>query len=219
VGAHGKGVDAERGLVRTGDLPTLCLDFTDTVGWRDSGHPTEGLEGFEDLVKWSGRKGILGREEGERMAEMARQDRRGAEDVLTQAKLLREAVYRIFRGAADGKRARADDLAVLNGFLGRSLSRMEVVQTESGYSWGWCSGESMDRMLYPIARSAGILLTSEDLVKVKMCANDQEGCGSLFVDSSKSRTRRWCDMKSCGNRAKFRTYYDRHMRTKVATVS
>jgi predicted RNA-binding Zn ribbon-like protein len=69
-------------------------------------------------------------------------------------------------------------------------------------------------MLYPIANSAAMLLTSEDLGRVRECANEEEGCGSLFLDCSKSQSRRWCSMESCGNRAKFKTYYDRHLRTK-----
>jgi len=36
-----------------------------------------------------------------------------------------------------------------------------------------------------------------------------EGCGWLFFDTSKNRSRRWCAMEDCGNRAKARRHYRR----------
>lgn len=44
--------------------------------------------------------------------------------------------------------------------------------------------------------------------RVKACAN--EDCRWLFYDRSRSRTRRWCDMKACGNIVKARAYRRRH---------
>jgi predicted RNA-binding Zn ribbon-like protein len=51
------------------------------------------------------------------------------------------------------------------------------------------------------------LLTSEELVLVRECA--AEDCGWLFLDKTKNHRRRWCDMKTCGNRDKARRYYER----------
>jgi predicted RNA-binding Zn ribbon-like protein len=48
---------------------------------------------------------------------------------------------------------------------------------------------------------------NDELGKVKKCADTD--CGWLFLDMSRNRSRRWCDMKSCGNRAKARRYYKR----------
>jgi predicted RNA-binding Zn ribbon-like protein len=42
---------------------------------------------------------------------------------------------------------------------------------------------------------------------VRVCA--AEDCGWLFLDTSKNHTRRWCSMKSCGNRAKARRHYNK----------
>ena len=48
-------------------------------------------------------------------------------------------------------------------------------------------------------------------MRVKEC--DNETCRWLFVDMSKNRSRRWCDMKDCGNRAKARRHYRRTRRS------
>ena len=198
------------------DSPSLelCLEFTDTIDWRTSEHAKDTIERYSDLLAWSRRKGLLAAEEAERLGRLVvgKQE----EAVLAEARGLRESVYRIFSAAAHGRKADSGDIKVLNENLRRALERMEVRPGGEGYYWGWREGESPDMMLLPIARSAADLLTSEDLARVKECANEEEGCGSLFLDGSKSQSRKWCSMKSCGNRMKFRTYYDKHVRAKSA---
>jgi predicted RNA-binding Zn ribbon-like protein len=62
--------------------------------------------------------------------------------------------------------------------------------------------------LYPIVKSAADLLVSAQLDRIRVCADPQ--CGWLFLDSSRNRSRRWCSMDTCGNRAKARRFYKRH---------
>jgi predicted RNA-binding Zn ribbon-like protein len=45
---------------------------------------------------------------------------------------------------------------------------------------------------------------------VRECGGDH--CGWLFLDETKNRSRRWCEMSVCGNRAKARRHYDRNRR-------
>ncbi|MGW5559426.1 CGNR zinc finger domain-containing protein [Micromonospora sp. NPDC003944] len=45
-----------------------------------------------------------------------------------------------------------------------------------------------------------------------MAAGDGEGCGWLFLDSTRNHSRRWCDPLDCGNRARVRAYVQRHRR-------
>jgi predicted RNA-binding Zn ribbon-like protein len=39
---------------------------------------------------------------------------------------------------------------------------------------------------------------------VRLCAD--ASCAWLFLDTTRNRTRRWCDMKECGNRNKVRRF-------------
>lgn len=189
----------------------LCLEFTDTLDWRTSDHAKDTIATYGDLLSWSVRKRVLEDDEARRLAVLA--EGRRAEDVVSEARTLREAIYRLFLAAAHGKKGDPGDVSTLNGFLGRALAKRELQVAEGGYTWGWCGEDSMDKMLYPVAESAAELLTSDDLRRVKECANQEQGCGSLFIDASKSQSRRWCSMKSCGNRSKFRTYYQKHVKT------
>ena len=188
----------------------LCLDFTDSVDWRTSSHAEDQLVSYPKLLEWSRRHHILDAKQETTLSKGTTKD--DSERVLADAIRLREAIYRIFSAIAHKKKAEAKDLGILNEYLARGLPRLRVAASEEFYGWDWSGTISPDMMIYPIASSAASLLTSDDISRIRECANEEEGCGSLFLDGSKSQTRRWCSMKSCGNRSKFRAYYDRHMR-------
>jgi predicted RNA-binding Zn ribbon-like protein len=44
--------------------------------------------------------------------------------------------------------------------------------------------------------------------RLKACPDDS--CGWAFYDRSRNRSRTWCSMSACGNRAKARSYRARH---------
>jgi predicted RNA-binding Zn ribbon-like protein len=74
---------------------------------------------------------------------------------------------------------------------------------EGGFVWAWSADEGpIEAILGPIALSALTLLTQSDLSRIKQCQGDH--CGWLFFDTTKNRSRRWCEMEVCGNRAKQR---------------
>ncbi len=60
-------------------------------------------------------------------------------------------------------------------------------------------------LLAPVLWSAADLLAGAHKTRIRECANAE--CLWLFLDESKGGTRRWCDMASCGNRAKARRHY------------
>jgi predicted RNA-binding Zn ribbon-like protein len=188
----------------------LCLDFTDTVDWRTSSHASDTLQNYADLVDWGQKKGVIDAQESRKLHAIAKTDRGTVDEVLSRAKTLREAIYRIFSAIAHNRGVGANDIDVLNEYLGRAMAQMEVQVTDAGYRLGWCTEELPDKVLYPVAKSAAELLTSDYLGRVRECANEEEGCGSLFLDYSRSKSRKWCSMDSCGNKIKTRAYYARH---------
>lgn len=187
----------------------LCLDFANTLNNRISSTPRELLNSYDDLVHWSREAGILSENDAQRLRAKARQRPEEAERVLRQTIELREAMYRIFSAHVSDTEADERDLATLNTTLTQAMARASVHSNGlQGFVWDWDGSHehvALDRMLWSIARSMAELLTSEALESVRMCAADD--CGWLFLDTSKNHSRRWCDMKSCGNRAKARKYY------------
>ena len=67
---------------------------------------------------------------------------------------------------------------------------------------------ALDQVLWPVAQSAAELLVQGSLERIRECPG-QGTCGWLFLDLSKNASRRWCDMRVCGNRAKARRHYAR----------
>jgi predicted RNA-binding Zn ribbon-like protein len=185
-----------------------CLDFANTVDWHASDHPVERLFTYLDLVTWSVGAGFLPKSHARQLIQKAAGFPRGASNVLSRAIALRESIYSIFSAVAGGSQPGADALGVLNGSLARTWAA-GVVPTIDGFAWDWIGrDDALDRLLWPIAHSAADLLVSGDLRRVGKCADDR-GCGWLFLDTSRNHSRRWCDMKDCGNRAKARGYQRR----------
>lgn len=186
----------------------LSLDFVNTVDWRTGDHPEECLTSYADLVAWSEHAGALTHRQAQRLLTEAARRPAEAQAVLERAVRLREATYHMFLAISRGRSQSAADLAAFNAELSSLLARSKVIQTGEGFAWQWTAAEdALDRMLSPVMRDALDLLTSEELHRVGECPGD--GCGWLFLDTSRNRSRRWCAMEDCGNRAKARRHYQR----------
>jgi predicted RNA-binding Zn ribbon-like protein len=186
----------------------LCLDFANTANWHKSDQPVELLAEYADLVGWAGHTNIVNDDEAATLLRQAAYRPDEAEAVRQRAVALREAIYRIFVAIADNERPEVDDLELLNQELLPALSHARIVEADHGFTWDWADDrQTLDRMLWPVARSAAELLSSAQLNRARQCADDR--CGWLFLDMSRNRSRRWCSMDECGNRNKARNYYRR----------
>ena len=184
-----------------------CLAYANTLSWRGREAPLEELGDVGDLVRWAAGTAGLGAKvvdalEGWAPAHPA------AEALFAEAIALREAIYRIFHALACGEAVADPDLAALNRALAAAPPRHRVGPTYAGFGWQIEGARtSAPMLLAPVLWSAGDLLASDRRRRVRLCANEQ--CLWLFLDESKAGTRRWCDMASCGNRAKARRHYRR----------
>ena len=186
----------------------LCLDLANTLNDRPADPPRELLNSYGDLVNWGRQAGILTESEAARPVQFETCHAAEAASVLNRAIALREVIYRTFSAVASGRSPEEADLADLNAALAEALSLSRIVPKRGRFVWDSAGDQdSPDRMLCAVARSAGDLLTSEELDRVRIC--DGHDCLWLFMDTSRNRSRRWCDMKSCGNRAKARQHYQR----------
>ena len=187
----------------------LCLDFVNTVDPRHTPGRREYLDDYAALVAWGGHAGAIDTGQGERLREAAAGDPAGAERVLARAIRLREALYPLFSRAARGQPPGPDDLGVLQAELTRALPHLQVTWSPSGFTREWEQDSSaLDQVLWPVAWSASELLLHGPLDRIRECPG-QGNCGWLFLDLSKNASRRWCDMRVCGNRAKARRHYAR----------
>lgn len=181
----------------------LCLDFTNTVDRRPTDRPRELLGTYGDLLAWSRQSGILTPGETRRLGARAEGRREQAHRSLSRARKLRETLFQIFSATVKRRPAGAA-IAALSAelelaFRSPRLRRRRLVWDDDR--------EKLDFMLGPVVRSAVDLLCSPELDRVRLCA--AEDCDWLFLDESRNRSRQWCDMTVCGNRAKARRFYRR----------
>lgn len=185
----------------------LCLDFVNTLSDRTA-EPDEHLRTYGDLLEFARQAGALSNTEVAELAAQAEADPDYGERTTARAVRTREALYRIFRAIADESVPRDEDLESFNSVLVEGLAQARLIREGNSYRWSWAGDCScLERPLWQIAHSAADLLASGRLDRVRVC--DSETCQWLFLDESRNRSRRWCDMATCGNRAKARRHYER----------
>jgi len=189
----------------------LCLNFTNTVDNRKGDNRKELLTSYADLLQWAEEAGVLKARAAVQLQKMADEGPGQAKSVLRTAVQLREALYALFSAATQRRQILGRSLSILNAAAQRAVRQARIAERNHCFLWEFSSPESsLDSILWPVARSAADLLTSPELTNVRQCASTD--CAWLFLDTTKNHRRRWCEMKTCGNRAKARRYYQRQKR-------
>jgi predicted RNA-binding Zn ribbon-like protein len=113
-----------------------------------------------------------------------------AREVREAIRVLLRANNRIGAGVAEAS-------AVLERAARRSDLRV-------GFAGGALVFESTDRILAAIAAA----MADGSWTRLKACRSDT--CQFAFIDTSRNRSRQWCDMAVCGNREKARRFRSSH---------
>jgi predicted RNA-binding Zn ribbon-like protein len=109
---------------------------------------------------------------------------------------------------ASGRPALVEPVDSLSRAHARALARGRLEPFGKNFGWSWRAREApVEAVLGPISLSALTLLQRADLTRVKQCQGEK--CGWLFFDATKNKSRRWCEMEVCGNRAKQKRFGSR----------
>jgi len=187
-----------------------AVDFVNTLDNRPVPQQiTELLNNYVDLVDWAAQAEVISAAQRAQLLEAASKKGKAATRALNRAVELRECLFRIFSSVVAGAKPGERDLPTFNGYLAEANSHLQLKTWGKGFRLAWAEEQEapLDSVLWPIARSASELLTSDDLQYLREC--DDDTCRWMFVDRSKNHSRRWCDMKVCGNRVKARKFYRR----------
>lgn len=205
------------GVRRRPDLPFRfigghpALDLINTVDWTRHGAEDERMTDYDRFVEFAEGAGIIDEKSGRRLRRIAARDPDEAKRALHRAHAFRDALQRIVQsiivGSLDG-RARARAIDELNDVLESALAQLRLRVVGAAVVLQWTgSGEALESPLWPIAWSAAQLLASDERSQLRVCAAPD--CGWVYVDRSRNRLRRWCQMETCGNRAKAARRYAR----------
>jgi len=185
----------------------VALDFTNTVGNRGDA-PQEHFNAYADVVSWAETRGVIGRTQAKQLRQEADRDATAAAEALASVRALRESLYRALAAAASGRKPAAADLARINAAVGASFSGAHLRPHGGRLELRFVPEGGMPRLdepiTTPVVRAAIDVLTTDAIRRVRLCAD--RSCAWLFTDTTRSGTRRWCDMKVCGNRNKVRRF-------------
>jgi predicted RNA-binding Zn ribbon-like protein len=184
------------------------LDFVNTLDNRfsDAG-PEELLTCYADLTRFVRESGLSGMPPGNGPKHNAS----AAAKALRSARELRESLAAVLYSAGDADPDPRAIETLQRQYLSAERHR-ELSFRARRAAWKWAYAEKEAELpVWLLAKSAVELLTSDDMDRVRKC--DSTTCRWLFLDTSRNHSRRWCDMKICGNRMKARRFHHRHTGT------
>jgi predicted RNA-binding Zn ribbon-like protein len=186
----------------------VALDLVNTVDHRfGPPAPQERLVTYDDLLRFALQSEIL----TDRQAKKLRRNEASLDEretILQQVRYLREALAAVSYAQLDGQEPDAASLATLEDHFKQAAAHRHLVAENIQLAWNW-SGLSREIAApwWLLSQAAADLVLSDQSAHIRCCSS--ETCRWLFLDTSKNHTRRWCEMKTCGNRMKARRFHAR----------
>lgn len=176
----------------------LALDFCNTAGEHLAAQPTELLLDWESFLRWATQVGLIGSQSYFELI--------GHPEPLDEIILLREAIFRLGLAVAGVRPKSRGDLDSVRKRA--NAPRPNIDFSEKIGQWRPTPSQASEQICGLLATEALSLFCSPKAARIGICGG--ENCGWLFLDESRGKRRRWCDMNDCGSRAKARRYYEKH---------
>ncbi len=179
----------------------LWLEFVNTdAALKSPGGDT--LRDFDALVSWLNAQGSLDDERSDGIRRRAQLQPAAAAATLVDARRVRASLRQLAERGSGTERVRDDAMTEINRVLGRSAGTRRIERHAGGtYTRAFVTtGDAFAGLMIPIVESAAESLVAYELGRIRRCADVR--CYRVFVDATKNGLRRWCDMGTCGNRAK-----------------
>jgi predicted RNA-binding Zn ribbon-like protein len=166
----------------------------------ENGFPVERLPTLGDVLSWFVDRGVIHGEGADRLREQAAADPVGADRELIRIRAVRSALREVADAIVEHRPPQEAALDTVN----RALHARQVIELVPSYDG--CTvdhrhvGDPIDDALARLCDPLVQELTGGDPERIRICDNDT--CRWVFYDTSRTGRRRWCDMATCGNRAK-----------------
>jgi len=190
------------------DGGTLCLNFVNSVRNRFENPLYEFIVTPEDWLLWSHRTQICDASTEQQLRKYISENHDKTIRELKRIIRVRELLYRIFSNIVQKEPPLIEDIRFFNNELSFSFRFLNIEineKLEASPTWNYKENDLLYTLL-PIMKSAYELLTYGLKDHIKECSN----CGWLYLDKSKSNSRVWCNMKTCGNTIKIKKYYEKN---------
>ena len=181
----------------------LSLDFVNTVSWPGTGREHDWFDRPENVTLWAAEVHLIDdvvRHDFEES--MSREVARWARELQALRDIrgaLRDAISPLAHEGFPDRQS----IDRVNRLLDRAGRRRSIDPTS--LEWSWPAPANLTEMIDPVVWNAGDVLTRIDRSRLRYCPS----CDWLFHDTTRNRSRRWCDMRDCGSRDKALRYYHR----------
>lgn len=165
----------------------LALDLANTFSWRGTEREQDHLATATDILAWSRATGVIGSDFALSASER--------KNLVEQIHALREAIDNAGSAIVHGAEPPQSALDIIRNIAADALRNASLSGIPTGLHF-----TGTTRITGAVAWAALDLLRSDELSRLKQCP--PEDCRWLFIDRTKNRSRRWCEMATCGNRAK-----------------
>jgi predicted RNA-binding Zn ribbon-like protein len=162
----------------------------------------DALHDFDTFVAWLESAAVLDVERAQGIRRRALQQPAGAAATLVDARRVRTTLRVLAERGTAAPQVRFNALTEINRVLGRSAGTRRVeLRADGSYARAFVPvGDAFAGLMIPIVESAADAMILGELGRVRRCADSR--CPRVFFDRTKNGRRRWCDMATCGNRAK-----------------
>ncbi|SEQ69443.1 Putative stress-induced transcription regulator [Amphritea atlantica] len=172
-----------------------ALDFVNTVEDQDKRRDSSRISEWASFLGWAQVSYVFSEEQMNVLENEIQQT--DISTLLRNIHDLRETAYAALSGIASGEKQTDDALQKLEEGIRTALRNSSLKLKENSYIW-------VPDMVNPnwvidvLTLSIESLLRFHDISKLKECGR----CSWMFLNQGRGRGRRWCNMKTCGNRAK-----------------
>ncbi len=175
------------------------LAFVNTLEY-DRGRVKEHLPTLDLALSWLFEHDLLHRETREDLTTRIASDPMAGERALRRIGRVRGAIRELLVASVEHRPPAARSLAEVNRAL-RFHYVTYLVPAPDGVSLDHRhEGDPVEGALGRLAESVARELTQGRPERLRVCENPE--CRWIFVDTSHSGRRKWCDMRTCGNRVK-----------------
>lgn len=178
----------------------ISLDFINTVSWPGTTKEHDWLDQPENIIAWALEAGIIDEQVQDNLDRYLRDC---LKEEVNHVHDIRKKLRRVLKPFAYDKQPRVSAIEALNNLL-HQASRYRCIDP-NGYQWMWKPPKTLTEIINPVIWNTAHVLTNLDHARIGHCPS----CHWLFYDTTRNRSRKWCDMEDCGSRHKALRYYHR----------
>lgn len=182
----------------------VLLDFLNTTGGKSKQRENERLTSATALFDWGLAARLIDKNEHTRLLQLNQTDS-AADGELSRIILWREALHQLLHGLANSQAPEAGIAQQVEMVIKQAMAGAELRHDVSRPAYWFVDSAKtgLATIRHRLALHLNNGITGGQYQQVKEC----EACSWMFIDTSRSRRRRWCSMSTCGNRAKARRFY------------